>query len=83
MASKLDKERDAIRADEKRLAERNKKLLDRELQARVLAFSKSPLGKLEQDRLEALLGRVKALGIDEVEKRLSGVTGGGSPSVED
>jgi hypothetical protein len=71
MASKLEKERAAIREEEFRLAERKKKLAEREAEERTIAIGKSVLGKLDQTRLDALLGRMKALGIEEVEKRLS------------
>jgi hypothetical protein len=71
MASKLEKERAAIREEEFRLAERKKKLAEREAEERATAIGKSVLGKLEQTRLDALLSRMKALGIEEVEKRLS------------
>lgn len=71
MASKLEKERAAIREEEVRLAERKKKLAEREADERASAIAKSPLGKLDQGRLDALLGRIKTLGIEEVEKRLS------------
>lgn len=71
MASNLEKERAAIREEEFRLAERKKKLAEREADERANAIGKSVLGKLDQQRLTALLGRMKALGVDEVEKRLS------------
>ncbi|KPQ37970.1 MAG: hypothetical protein HLUCCX21_00760 [Porphyrobacter sp. HL-46] len=71
MASKLEKERAAIREEEFRLAERKKKLAEREAEERAAAIGKSVLGKLDQARLDALLGRMKSLGIEEVEKRLS------------
>lgn len=71
MASKLEKERAAIREEEFRLAERKKKLAEREADERANAIAKSVLGKLDQGRLDALLGRMKTLGIEEVEKRLS------------
>ena len=71
MASKLEKERAAIREEDFRLAERKKKLAEREADERASAIAKSPLGKLDQGRLDALLGRIKTLGIEEVEKRLS------------
>ena len=59
--------------EEFRLAERKKKLAEREAEERAAAIGKSVLGKLDQARLDALLGRMKSLGIEEVEKRLSGV----------
>jgi hypothetical protein len=71
MAANLEKERAAIREEEFRLAERKKKLAEREAAERANAIGKSVLGKLDQQRLTALLGRIKALGVDEVEKRLS------------
>ncbi len=71
MAANLEKERAAIREEEFRLAERKKKLAEREAAERANAIDKSVLGKLDQQRLTALLGRMKALGVDEVEKRLS------------
>ncbi len=71
MASNLEKERAAIREEEFRLAARKKKLAEREAAERANAIGKSVLGKLDQDRLTALLGRMKTLGIDEVEKRLA------------
>ena len=51
--------------------ERKKKLAEREAAERANAIGKSVLGKLDQQRLTALLGRMKTLGVDEVEKRLS------------
>ena len=71
MANKIEQERAAIEADEKRLAERRKKLLEREQSERSKLIAKSVLGKLDQDRLEKLLDRMKDLGVDEVESRLS------------
>lgn len=71
MASNLEKERAAIREEELRLAERKRKLAEREAAERANAIGKSVLGKLDQQRLSALLGRMKTLGVDEVEKRLS------------
>ena len=71
MANKIEWERAAIEADEKRLAERRKKLLEREQSERSKLINKSVLGKLDQDRLEKLLDRMKDLGVDEVESRLS------------
>lgn len=70
MAGKLEKERAAIRDEELRLAERKKKLAELEAEGRASALSKSVLAKLDSERLEAVLGRMKALGIDEVEKRI-------------
>ena len=70
MAGKIEKERAAIREEELKLAERKKSLAEREAEERSAAIAKSVLGRLDSDRLEALLARMKTLGIDEVEKRL-------------
>ena len=70
MAGKIEKERAAIREEELRLAERKKRLAEREASERSALIGKSVLTKLDSDRLEAVLARMKALGIDEVEKRL-------------
>ena len=68
--SNLEKERAAIAAEESRLAQRKKKLAEREFAERSKVIGKSVLVKLEQERLAALLARMKFLGIAEVEKRL-------------
>ena len=70
MAGKIEKERAAIREEELKLAERKKRLAEREAEERSAAIAKSVLGRLDSDRLEALLARMKTLCIDEVEKRL-------------
>lgn len=70
MAGKIEKEWAAIREEELKLAERKKRLAEREAEERSAAIAKSVLGRLDSDRLEALLARMKTLGIDEVEKRL-------------
>ena len=70
MAAKIEKERAAIREEELKLAERKKRLTEREAEERASAMAKSVLTKLDSYRLEALLSRMKTLGIEEVEKRL-------------
>lgn len=70
MAGKIERERAAIREEELKLAERKKRLTEREAEERASAVAKSVLSKLDSDRLEALLSRMKSLGIEEVEKRL-------------
>ncbi len=67
----LEKERATIREEEFRLAVRKKKLAEREAAERANAISKSVLGKLDEARLTALLARIKEIGIDKVERRLS------------
>ena len=68
--SNLEKERAAIAAEETRLADRKKKLAEREIAERTKVIGKSVLAKLEQERLTALLARMRSLGVEEVEKRL-------------
>lgn len=70
MAGKIEKERAAILEEELKLAERKKRLAEREASERAAAMAKSVLAKLDSNRLEAVLARMKTLGIDEVEKRL-------------
>ena len=70
MPVSFEQEKAAIAADEKRLAERRKKLAEREGAERLKAIGKSVLAKLDSGRLDTLLKRMKQLGIDEVEKRL-------------
>lgn len=71
MPVSFEQEKAAIAAEEKRLAERRKKLAEREDAERLKAIGKSVLAKLDRERLDTLLQRIKALGIDEVEKRLA------------
>lgn len=70
MAGKIEKERAAILEEELKLAERKKRLAEREASERAAAMAKSVLAKLDSDRLQPVLARMKTLGIDEVEKRL-------------
>lgn len=71
MPGSLEQERAAIAADEQRLNERRKKLSDREKGERQKLLAKSVLVKLDHDQLNKLLGRMKSLGLEEVEKRLA------------
>ncbi len=76
MANSVEQERAAIEADEKKLADRRKKLVEREQTERQKAIGRSVLGKVDRDRLEKLLARMKDLGVDEVERRLQGASQG-------
>ena len=71
MAKDLDKERAAIAAEEAKLAERKKHLAEKERDASLKAIEKAGLMKLSPEDLEALLGRIRKLGIEEVQRRLS------------
>lgn len=71
MAANIDKERAAIAAEESKLAERRKRLAEMEQTERHRALGKSVLMKVDGTRLDSLLRRMGALGMDEVEKRLA------------
>ncbi len=71
MARTLEQERAAIEADERKLEERRLRLEEREREQAVAAIEKAGLLKLDAKRLGSILGRIKSLGVDEVEKRLA------------
>ncbi|MFW2853994.1 hypothetical protein ACM61V_19145 [Sphingomonas sp. TX0543] len=71
MARTLEQERAAIAEDERKLEERRQRLEEKEREAAVQAVEKAGLLKLDAKRLSALLTRIRSLGIDEVEKRLT------------
>ena len=71
MARTLEQERAALEEEARRLEERRRKLEEREREQAMQAVDKAGLLKLDGKRLSVLLGRIKALGIDEVEKRLA------------
>lgn len=71
MARTLEQERAAIEEDERKLEERRQRLEEKERDAAVQAVEKAGLLKLDTKRLSALLARIRSLGIDEVEKRLT------------
>ena len=71
MARTLEQERQALEEEERRLAEKRELLAKREREEAIKAVEKSGLLKLDGKRLEVLTGRIKALGIEEVEKRLA------------
>jgi hypothetical protein len=71
MARTLEQEKAAIEEDARRLEERRQRLAEKEREAAIQAIDKSGLLKLEATRLGSLLGRIRTLGIDEVEKRLT------------
>lgn len=70
MARTLEQERQALEEEEKRLGERRKQLAERERDEAIKAVDKAGLLKLNWTRLDGLTKRIKALGIEEVEKRL-------------
>ena len=71
MAGSLESERKAIEAEESKLAERRKRLQEREQSERQKLIGKSVLMKASEDQLETILRRMKALGLDETIKRLA------------
>jgi len=71
MARTLEQERAALLQDERRVAKRRKQLEDRERDEAIKAVEKAGLLKLDAERIDSLGKRIKALGIAEVEKRLT------------
>mgnify|MGYP000864503813 FL=1 len=71
MARTLDQERAAIAAEARKLEERQQRLEEREREQAIADIDKAGLLKLDAGRLGRLLGRIRALGIAEVEKRLT------------
>jgi len=71
MAKTLEQEKAAIEEDARKLDERRRKLEEREREQAIMTIEKSGLLKVEPQRLTILSERIKALGIDEVTKRLA------------
>ena len=71
MARTLEQERTALAQDEQRLADRRKQLEDREREEAIKAFERSGLLKLDPRRIENLAKRIRTLGLDEAERRLT------------
>ncbi|RVT38670.1 hypothetical protein [Sphingobium algorifonticola] len=71
MARTLEQERAAIEEDARKLEDRRQKLEEKEREAAIQAVEKAGLLKVEAKRLGDLLGRIRKLGLDEVEKRLA------------
>ena len=71
MARTLEQERAALEEEGRKLEERRQRLEEKEREAAIQAIEKTGLLKLETKRLGNLLGRIRSLGIDEVEKRLT------------
>lgn len=71
MARTLEQERAAIEQDARKLDERRQRLEEKEREAAIQAIDKAGLLRLDGQRLSDLLGRIKALGMEEVEKRLA------------
>lgn len=71
MARTIEEEMELLREDERRLASKKAQLVKRARDEAIKSVEKTGLLKLESRRLEALAGRIKSLGIEEVEKRLA------------
>ena len=70
MAKGFDAELRLIEADEAKLRQRRADLAVKEREEVLKRLEKSPLGKMSVVQVEGFLSRVKALGIEEVLKRL-------------
>jgi len=71
MAKGIEAELRQIEAEEEKLRQRRAKLAEQERAEVQKRLEKSPLAKLSLTQAEVLLSRVKALGIEEVLKRLA------------
>jgi hypothetical protein len=71
MALSIEQERQLLEAEEQRLADRRKKLNERERSERLKLVEQSGLLKADGARFEAVMKALKTLGIEEAEKRLT------------
>ncbi|GAY20622.1 MULTISPECIES: hypothetical protein [Sphingobium] len=71
MARTLEQERAALAEDERKLEGRRQRLAEKEREAAIHAVEKAGLLKVDSKRLSGLMTRIRSLGIDEVEKRLT------------
>lgn len=71
MARTLEQERAALEQDARKLEERRARLEEKERDQAIQAIDKTGLLKLDGKRLAGLVSRIRTLGIDEVEKRLT------------
>jgi hypothetical protein len=71
MARTLEQERASIEEEAKKLEARRQRLEEKEREAAIVTVEKSGLLGLEAKRLAAIVARIRSLGIDEIEKRLS------------
>ena len=71
MAKGFDAELRLIEADEAKLRQRRAALALKEREEVIKRLEKSPLAKMSLVQVEDFLSRVKALGIEEVSKRLA------------
>ncbi|OAH45440.1 hypothetical protein AX777_17695 [Sphingobium yanoikuyae] len=71
MAKTVEQERAAFEEDARRLEERRRRLEEREREQAISIVEKAGLLKLDSKRLAGLVERIRTLGIDAAEKRLS------------
>lgn len=71
MALTIEQERQQLEADEARLADRRKKLVERERKERLRSIEQSGLLKVDGAAFEGIMKAMKSLGMDEVAKRLT------------
>ena len=71
MARTLEQERQALEEEERRLVERRERFAERAREEAIRTVEKTGLLKLDGKRLDGLAERIRALGIEEVEKRLA------------
>lgn len=71
MAKTLEQERLALEEDERKLQSRRKMLEEKEREQAIALVERAGLLKLDGKRLGALMDRIKALGIEAVEKKLA------------
>lgn len=71
MPRSLEQERQSIDEDERRLAERKQRLAERQREEAIASIDRAGLFTLPAERLAAILGLIRKLGVDEVEQRLS------------
>lgn len=71
MALSIEQERQQLEAEEQRLADRRKKLLERERTERLKLVEQSGLFKADGAHFESIMTAIKKLGIEEVDKRLT------------
>jgi hypothetical protein len=71
MAKTLEQERLALEEEERKLQSRRKLLEEREREQAIALVERAGLLKLDGRRLGALMDRIKALGIEAVEKKLA------------
>lgn len=71
MALSIEQERQQLEAEEQRLADRRKKLLERERTERLKLVDQSGLLKADGVRFESIMTAIRKLGVDEADKRLN------------